>query len=684
MKKLVLVFGFLLVSSLVFGDLFISEVADPGDAYSARFVELYNTGTAIDFDTDTWYLCRQSNGGSTWGDILLTGTIGANAYFCIAYNTASFETNYGFTPDQTSGNINGNGDDGYFLYSGSGHSTGTLVDAYGEIDVDGTGDPWEYLDAIAYRKNEISSPNTTWTASEWIIIDPGDTTDATPGSQNPDTPTTATITRAYTISSTRMDVIYDLSITSVDPADYTLTGTATITFTTAAIDGTDDRIVHLYSGSPAMSADLTMDNIDDTSTNLDFYAGIMPISNSNTNNPTRATMLNDYDATFTGIISANDAYNNVWISDASGAYNGVMIYDSSFDGLVSVGDDITLVARRDVYSGLTELVDPVLLAIDSQGNSPYGPDTIIGEYIEESQGVDTNPGESWEGQLVTIEDVYVESSGSYYYRCTDDGGLNYFYVGDNVDYHLNNVVMTVGVTYPSVTGVVDWYSYGPYYRINPRSQDDIVDPPTAVTLSEFTAQYASGELSIFWTTQSEVNNSGWNIYRGESEISHQNDETTQINPNIIPGSDTTSEPTEYVFVDEYEVTEGATYWYWIESRNNSGETETFGPISLTIPVEGEDPDDPNADRYGLFQNYPNPVSNNTTISFSLTEEKVCKLSIYNTKGQTIKDIYQGSSAGNSFVWDRTDNFGNAVSSGIYFYKLEAGADVYTKKLVVTE
>ncbi|HHE38901.1 MAG TPA: T9SS type A sorting domain-containing protein, partial [Candidatus Cloacimonetes bacterium] len=434
----------------------------------------------------------------------------------------------------------------------------------------------------------------------------------------------------------------------------------------------------------AMSADLTMDNIDDTAENLDFYAGIMPISNSNTNNPTRATMLDDYDATFTGIVSANDGYNNVWISDAAGAYNGVMIYDSSFDALVSVGDEITLAARRDVYSGLTELVDPVLLTIVSFGNSPYGPDTIIGENIEESLNVDTNPGESWEGQLVTIEDVYVESSGSYYYRCTDDSGENYFYIGDNVDYHFGSITMNVGTTYPSVTGVVDWYNSGPYYRLNPRSQDDIVDPPTAVTLSEFTAQYASGELSLYWTTQSEVANAGWNIYRGESEISHQNDETDQINPTLIPGSGTTSEPTDYVFVDDYEVTEGATYWYWIESRNNSGETETFGPISLTIPVEGEDPDDPSNDNYGLFQNYPNPVSNATTISFNLTEEKACKLSIYNTKGQTIKDIYEGSTTGNSFVWDRTDNFGNAVASGIYFYKLEAGSEVYTKKLVVTE
>ena len=674
MKKLVLVFSFLVVTSFVFSQ---NLLLNPG------FEDWDDNGSGG--PPDDWSLSGSSMTATQEATTIHGGTYSAN----ITWTTSStrwleqdvtvtagsgYEFNFWVYDNDPDGRAR-------VVIRWYDSGDGFLSGYYGDYSSDSAS--WQQLTSgvqqapanAAYAEAAIRIYDVSgWDGSATVYVDDAIFQEE---SSNP-------ISRAYTLSSSRMDVVYSTSVTSVDPSDYTLTGTSTITFTTAAIDGTDDRIVHLTGGSPAMSADLTMDNIDDTSENLDFYAGIMPISNSNTNNPTRATMLDDYDATFTGIVSANDGYNNVWISDATGAYNGVMIYDSSFDALVSVGDEITLAARRDVYSGLTELVDPVLLTIVSFGNSPYGPDTIIGENIEESLNVDTNPGESWEGQLVTIEDVYVESSGSYYYRCTDDSGENYFYIGDNVDYHFGSITMNVGTTYPSVTGVVDWYNSGPYYRLNPRSQDDIVDPPTAVTLSEFTAQYASGELSLYWTTQSEVANAGWNIYRGESEISHQNDETDQINPTLIPGSGTTSEPTDYVFVDDYEVTEGATYWYWIESRNNSGETETFGPISLTIPVEGEDPDDPSNDNYGLFQNYPNPVSNATTISFNLTEEKACKLSIYNTKGQTIKDIYEGSTAGNSFVWDRTDNFGNAVASGIYFYKLEAGSEVYTKKLVVTE
>jgi len=237
------------------------------------------------------------------------------------------------------------------------------------------------------------------------------------------------IEKAYSISGTEMDVVYDYDVSSVDPADYTLTGTATITFTGATIDGTDAKIVHLTGASSSMNGDATLDNIADAalSLNFDFYAGIMLISFTNTNNP-GGTILNGYIATYQGIISANDAYNNVWISDAAGAYNGVMIYDDSFDGLVAVGDEILLIAERAMYNYLTELVNPELLSTISTGGTPYVPDVIDGSDIDESLAADTNPGESWEGQLVQINTFTVDSYTNYDYRCSwSDGYLLFPY-----------------------------------------------------------------------------------------------------------------------------------------------------------------------------------------------------------------------------------------------------------------
>lgn len=163
--------------------LIISEVADP-ITYQGRFVEIYNADdTDIDFDNETWYLSKQSNGSSeSWADIQLTGTIAAGSTYVIAYGTdfSNFYSAYGLVPDMSSGSISGNGDDGYFLYSGGNHASGTLVDAYGAINEDGSGKPWEYGNSKAVRLNTINTPNTTWTDSEWNIISSCDVNRMTP------------------------------------------------------------------------------------------------------------------------------------------------------------------------------------------------------------------------------------------------------------------------------------------------------------------------------------------------------------------------------------------------------------------------------------------------------------------------------------------------------------------------
>ncbi len=151
-------------------DLIISEVADPADAANAKFVELYNTGlTDIDFSTTTVYLARQANGG-TVGSFKLNGIIASNGKFVIAYDTIVYRNTFGINENQWNGLISGNGDDGYFLYYGGDHLTGAVFDAYGVLDEDGTDSAWEYTDSHAVRVRSVTSPNTTWTASEWVIV----------------------------------------------------------------------------------------------------------------------------------------------------------------------------------------------------------------------------------------------------------------------------------------------------------------------------------------------------------------------------------------------------------------------------------------------------------------------------------------------------------------------------------
>ena len=88
------------------------------------------------------------------------------------------------------------------------------------------------------------------------------------------------------------------------------------------------------------------------------------------------------------------------------------------------------------------------------------------------------------------------------------------------------------------------------------------------------------------------------------------------------------------------------------------------------------------DNCGLLQNYPNPFNPQTEIAYTLPEGSNVKLEIYNVLGQKVKvlvDEYQ-SAGTKKVIWDGRNENGEKVSSGIYFYRLDAGNYVQTKKM----
>jgi len=86
----------------------------------------------------------------------------------------------------------------------------------------------------------------------------------------------------------------------------------------------------------------------------------------------------------------------------------------------------------------------------------------------------------------------------------------------------------------------------------------------------------------------------------------------------------------------------------------------------------------------LDENYPNPFNPTTQISYSLPNDAYVQLDIFNIRGQKVKTLVdQRQTAGvHDIVWDGTDNTGRSVSSGIYFYRLQAADIVITKKMML--
>ena len=94
-----------------------------------------------------------------------------------------------------------------------------------------------------------------------------------------------------------------------------------------------------------------------------------------------------------------------------------------------------------------------------------------------------------------------------------------------------------------------------------------------------------------------------------------------------------------------------------------------------------------------IENYPNPFSGSTTISFSATDlhnlsanwRRLSQIIIYNVKGQLVKnfELRTLNSELNSVVWDGTGMNGNKLPAGIYFYRLISNDFVSeTKKIVL--
>jgi len=235
------------------------------------------------------------------------------------------------------------------------------------------------------------------------------------------------------------------------------------------------------------------------------------------------------------------------------------------------------------------------------------------------------------------------------------------------------------------------YSNVSLYRLK-----TINDGVLPITLSSFTASFVNDNAVLQWTTASESNNYGWNIYRAGSQNIGQ---ALLINPEIISGAGSSSEPTDYQYIDsgildyiEYNnIDPEVIFSYWIESLGYDGTSELHGPISLQIPEDDFDPGIPEIpDFIGLYQNYPNPFNPGTEIRFTLAENDMVELVIYNVKGEKVRSLFQGilpASQDNetyTFAWDGMNESGQEVSSGIYLYRLRTTEQDYVRKMILSK
>jgi hypothetical protein len=163
-------------------------------------------------------------------------------------------------------------------------------------------------------------------------------------------------------------------------------------------------------------------------------------------------------------------------------------------------------------------------------------------------------------------------------------------------------------------------------------------------------------------TKQQVNN---------SKISLVANDFFKVNDSLIVGS------SPYTYTDSG-LTNGVEYEYLLKAVELNKENS----VASTTGTAG---DETTPEAFSLAQNYPNPFSSATTISFALAQDCPVQLSIYDISGRLVTNLLNDNlTAGNyTLPWMGTDESGKEVSSGMYICHLTAGSYHAAVKLVLT-
>ncbi len=173
----------------------------------------------------------------------------------------------------------------------------------------------------------------------------------------------------------------------------------------------------------------------------------------------------------------------------------------------------------------------------------------------------------------------------------------------------------------------------------------------SVELSSFTSSVSGNDVSLYWSTNSEQNNS-----RFEIERSFEKGNWSKVGS--IAGSGTSTDPHNYAYKDRNLAT--GKYSYRLKQIDYNGEFEYNNldkEVIIGIP-----------EKYKLSQNYPNPFNPTTKINFDLPYESKVTLNLFDMAGREISRLVDETKAAGYYtvMLDGTN-----LSSGIYFYSISA-------------
>jgi photosystem II stability/assembly factor-like uncharacterized protein len=203
-----------------------------------------------------------------------------------------------------------------------------------------------------------------------------------------------------------------------------------------------------------------------------------------------------------------------------------------------------------------------------------------------------------------------------------------------------------------------------YYGVWRRPLSELVP----VELISFTASANGKEVTLNWSTATELNNQGFEVQRkfGSNDF---------VTVGSVKGNGTTTSPNQYSYIDK--LIDGGKYFYRLKQIDYAGTFEYSNEIEVDVRV---------LDKFALDQNYPNPFNPTTTIGFGIQASPnpskggaLVTLKVFDILGNEVKTLVnkEMESGYHSVEFDASN-----LQSGVYFYRIQAGNYIETKKMLL--
>lgn len=354
-----------------------------------------------------------------------------------------------------------------------------------------------------------------------------------------------------------------------------------------------------------------------------------------------------------GLIIKSTDLGDSWISINSGVTKNLnSIYSASFFSILIAGDDGTILRSSD--GGMNwenrSLADTVtdLNKIGLMGQWFFG--NILGIAGDDGRLYRSTTSLFWDsiytGINADIYDFRFKNANSGY-LCGEDGTIIYttnggtewyddFFLQSITDEDIRSTIMINDTVAAGAAGNKIFITHA----------NETLLP---VEFTSFTSTVSKNNVTLRWTTGSEMNNRGFYIERGQAG-------KDWVSAGFINGNGTTTELSSYEFTDKN--LKSGKYNYRLKQTDFNGNYEYFdliNEINIGAP-----------EKFSLLQNYPNPFNPSTKIAFDLQFDSEIRLAVYDITGKEIAVlINQNLTAGfYEYQWDAS-----GFSSGTYFYRI---------------